>query len=179
MRPNLGLCTRQNAAPSLRYAKLAGFTTATSGAPPERNSPRHDSYAGSVPILVCPARGRPVPDCQSHGGFLVLVHLPPANIGIEFLACRSMCRLQIGFAIARSQPNLAATSAFEYFGHTGWRYYVARTSYGSCDHRFPGNAICTRRLRVDLDLLCLRRAAAAGYLPNGDRATLNCGSSRQ
>ena len=51
-RPNLGLCTRQNAAPWLRYLKLASFTTATSGAPPERNSPRHDSYAGSVPILV-------------------------------------------------------------------------------------------------------------------------------
>ena len=51
-RPNHGLCTRQNAAPSLRFLKSAGFTTATSGAPPKRNSPRHNSYAGSVPILV-------------------------------------------------------------------------------------------------------------------------------
>src|ERR1035437_6583354 len=35
----------------------------------------------------CKARTRPVPDCQSHGGFLVLVHLPLTKRGIEHLAC--------------------------------------------------------------------------------------------
>ena len=46
----------QDAAPSFRYRKLAGFTTATSGVPPDRNSARPDSYAGSVPILVAQHR---------------------------------------------------------------------------------------------------------------------------
>ncbi len=79
------------------YRKSAVFTTATSDAQLERNSPRSNSWAGSLSILVAVQRRDLVLVCQSHGGFLVFVHLLLPEARIEYLVCGP--RLQIGFAV--------------------------------------------------------------------------------
>jgi hypothetical protein len=87
--------------PSLPFLKLAGFPTATSAAQLKRSSLRPNSYFGSVPMLVCPARARPLPGRQSHRWISRARPIAPAETWIEIsgLWLYAGSRLQIGFAV--------------------------------------------------------------------------------